>query len=242
MSTNVSSTQFPLPATPPPQTFPLFPLLPAELRLKIWFWTLPPARILKISYSANHGTYISNTAPPLALSICHSSRLVAQSHYSYLQLGPTPIPIPISFPNDTLYISNLAPILSSHLADLLYNLAVSPSRHFLQSLSLDLRVWNELCENGLLSTLAKMRELREVNVVVEFGRNFGGELGFLDTPEWRRDLMWLAARAGRRLVEETGRLRLLRKADGRGNSNEKEDAEKGVKVRCVILTRGGEQA
>jgi hypothetical protein len=33
-----------------------------------------------------------------------------------------------------------------------------------------------------LSLLAKMKELGKANIVVEFGREFGGEVGFLETP------------------------------------------------------------
>lgn len=37
-----------------------------------------------------------------------------------------------------------------------------------------------------------MRALREVVLVVEFGRCFEGEVGFLEVPGWRRDLCWVA--------------------------------------------------
>jgi hypothetical protein len=51
--------------------------------------------------------------------------------------------------------------------DLLYNMSTSPSRHFIQKLAIDRRVWNELCENGLLGIIARWRRLREVDMVVE---------------------------------------------------------------------------
>jgi len=77
--------------------------------------------------------------------------------------------------------------------------------------------------------------------VVEFGRCFVGELGFLDAPEWRMDLRWIAERAGEALGEERERARGGLKKVG-GHVGEEEGREKGVIVRCVILTRGGEQA
>lgn len=86
-----------------------------------------------------------------------------------------------------------------------------------------------------------MRSLREVFLVVEFGRCFAGELGFLEAPEWRMDLRWIAERAAEVLGEERERARgvagkqALMEVGGDGK-------EKGVEVRCVILTRGGEQA
>lgn len=70
--------------------------------------------------------------------------------------------------------------------------------------------------------------------MVEFGRCFEGKLGFLEAPEWRRDLRWVAERAGEGLAEEKWRNR------GWGGKEKREKEE--VRVRCVILTRGGEQA
>ena len=80
-------------------------------------------------------------------------------------------------------------------------------------------------------------------MVVEFGRAFSGEVGFLEAPEWRGDLRWVAERAGREVGEERGRGRI----GGGGKRREVvenggEDDTEGVQVRCVLLTRGGEQS
>jgi 2EXR family len=252
--------------TSPPH-FLLFPLLPSELRLNIYKQTLAlnsTPRILKISYSPSLNRYISNTPPPILLSISSESRayilqnytnlslgpscpwqprLSPQSHqYRYQTPGPTPgLPIPICYATDTLYISALFPLLTTHLHDFLWNLSTSSSRHHIRSLSIDLRVWNILCENGFIGLLARMRSLKEVCLVVEFGRCFEGELGFLEAPEWRMDLRWIAERAGEDLKEERERAR-----GGVGKQSlfetEEDGTVHGVKVRCVILTRGGEQA
>jgi len=85
-----------------------------------------------------------------------------------------------------------------------------------------------------------MRSLKEVCLVVEFGRSFEGELGFLNAPEWRMDLRWIAERAEEAVGEERERAR-----GGKGKMGwclEGEGNEGGVVVRCVILTKGGEQA
>ena len=173
--------------------------LSANFPLTQWQDTLPTTRILKISYSPTHKTYISNTAPPTTLSINHESRCQALLFYTNLLLGPTPKPplpsltpkshhtsspytfshnppknppaptiplIPLSYPSETLYISSLAPLLQTHLHDLLYNLSTSPSRHYITHLAFDLRVWHELCDNGLLAILAKMRGLKDRKSVV----------------------------------------------------------------------------
>jgi len=166
--------------------FTLFPSLPTELRLKIYshihalLCSTFGNRILKISYSPSLSRYISNTAPPLLLSISPESRFYALSMYQYtfLSLGPSnpykkttnpkaPLPIPIRHQNDILYISELFPLLSTHLHDFLYNLSTSASRHLIRRLAVDLRVWNQLCENGFLGILGRMRGLREVDMVVE---------------------------------------------------------------------------
>lgn len=70
-----------------------------------------------------------------------------------------------------------------------------------------------------------MKALRNLKLVVEFGREFEGEIGFLAVPDWRGDLRWLAGG-----VE--GELLRGKRDVGMGK----------VEVECVILTRGGEQA
>jgi hypothetical protein len=84
----------------------------------------------------------------------------------------------------------------------------------------------------MLGVLAGMRGLKEVNLVVEFGRReFKGEIGFLETPEWREDLKWVERREEEGLEAERERARVrMRERVGK------------VRVRCVLLTRGGEQA
>lgn len=80
-------------------------------------------------------------------------------------------------------------------------------------------------------------------MVVEFGRCFRGEVGFLEAPEWRGDLRWVAERAGREVGEERGRGRAVVERRGLGGGDKEEDVfREGIRVRCVILTRGGEQA
>jgi hypothetical protein len=169
-----------------PATFTLFPLLATELRLKIYKHILAlntTPRILKISYSPSLNRYISNISPPVLLSISSESRAYTLQTYTNLSLGPswpwrprlspqsqqyryqTPapskgLPIPICYRTDTLYISGLFPLLPTHMHDFLWNLSTSSSRHHIKSLSIDLRVWNILCENGFRGLLARMRSLR----------------------------------------------------------------------------------
>ncbi|KAH8819540.1 hypothetical protein F5884DRAFT_760837 [Xylogone sp. PMI_703] len=221
-------------------TFHLFPTLPTELRLKIWEFTLPTShRIVKIEHRVDLRRYISNTPPPGVLHANHEARTVALRKYTHLDLG-TNTYIPIDFTTDILYIGNLAPILQNHMHDFLYNLSTTPARHRIRELAIDRRVWNELSDNGLMGVLCAMRSLNLLYMVIEFGRVFGGELGFLSIPEWRRDLKWLENRTKLEILRERqkklggpGRLHL---AGGVEMEQWKLD------VKCVILTRGGEHA
>ncbi|XMA14119.1 hypothetical protein WAI453_006910 [Rhynchosporium graminicola] len=250
--------------------FHCFPQMPTELRLKIYKRILllsrgvnSSTRILKISYSPSLERYISNTPPPITLSINTESRLFTLSTHSYLLIGPQPklsisvrsytssshssppshhsqpkdssqSTIPIAYNSDILYISSLSPLLTTHLHNILYHVSTSPSRHLIQRLAIDFRVWSELCENGFLGIVSRMRNLKEISLVVEFGRCFVGEVGFLDVPAWRRDLRWVAEGAERGVGEERRRVATGRMMEGKGLGE--------VKVRCVILTRGGEQS
>ncbi|KAL3426258.1 hypothetical protein PVAG01_03049 [Phlyctema vagabunda] len=225
-------------ATPPPPVFHLFAELPIELRLKIWRFCMAGPRILKTTYETSLGQYVCSTPPPITLSINQEARAQTLRNYTYLRLTSRGqlAPIPIDFGRDTVYLSELGPILQTHLHELLYNLSTSEARHRVRALAIDRRVWNELCDNGLLGCLCRMRSLRDVCMVVEFGREFVGDLAFLDTPDWRGDLRWLAQNAEGQLAEERRKFAGLRRGLGCA------EMEGSIKVKCVILMRGGEQA
>ena len=88
-----------------------------------------------------------------------------------------------------------------------------------------------------MGVLARMKRLREVDIVVEFGRRFSGEIGFLLAPEWRADLKSLADRAQAEMREESARARGFVQRGGDIGNGECE-----IDVKCMLLTRGGEQA
>lgn len=77
----------------PLQTFTLFPLLPTELRLKIWNLTIPGPRTVTIHYKTRplkkhqgnafpSSRWISPDPNPLPLQICHESRTIALKSYT----------------------------------------------------------------------------------------------------------------------------------------------------------------
>ncbi|KAK2728776.1 hypothetical protein CKAH01_02826 [Colletotrichum kahawae] len=111
------------PTTPsrPLDHFHLFPYLPAELRLKIWNFNLPPPRIVPIQCGAKSLSFapdvhqaaqrrpstsgcISYASIPVNLHVCHESRVEAMKSYR-LSFGMTRNPGQIFFDRsrDVLY-------------------------------------------------------------------------------------------------------------------------------------------
>lgn len=244
----------------------LFQTLPTELRLKIYRLMLISThnpnkqQILKLTPSSSFNTtyYNNYTLPPITLSLNQESRYFTLSPsspypYTHLYLGSpppilepklnqdrnqggdiTPSYIPITFPTTTIYLTSFLPHHLPPLQSLIYSLSTSPSRHSICSLAIDLRVFPVLCEEGFLPLVTGLRGLKELLLVVEFGRDFKGELGFLEIPEWRGDLRWVGERAEREVRRLGDRLR--------GGKKKGKEGDGDISVRCVILTRGGEQA
>jgi hypothetical protein len=94
---NSIPTSPPLSTSPSPSTtsttsspqFPLFTHLPPELRLKIWLLTLPPPRLVPLTYTSitstsppSLGGCTSPAAIPVTLHINHESRVLALSYYT----------------------------------------------------------------------------------------------------------------------------------------------------------------
>ncbi|KUJ16377.1 uncharacterized protein LY89DRAFT_81330 [Mollisia scopiformis] len=100
---------------PSPDSFTLFPLLPFELRLKVWYIIANTPRTVELTCTPSapympEGKWFSHSKSPVIFRICSESRTVAQSSYSTLdfspdQLGiPCRIPLLINFAADTLWL------------------------------------------------------------------------------------------------------------------------------------------
>jgi hypothetical protein len=85
-------------------TFPLFPNLAPELRLKIWAHACFP-RTVSIRYLPSLETCVSSSPPPTILHVCHEAREEALRMYS-LAFGTRSSPARIYFNpyRDTLYL------------------------------------------------------------------------------------------------------------------------------------------
>jgi hypothetical protein len=90
---------------PASTTFPLFAILPTELRQKIFLQATTTRRTLPLVYNTTTKTFHSPTPPPALLSTSHFSRLSALNQYT-LSFGTTISPPKIYFnPHfDTLYL------------------------------------------------------------------------------------------------------------------------------------------
>src|ERR1700723_1115304 len=100
---------------PSPDSFPLFPLLPPELRLKIWQTVADEPRNVELCCTPTasnipEGRWFTHTKPPIAFQICSESREVALMRYSVLKFSPDQIGLPtksklyINFVSETLWL------------------------------------------------------------------------------------------------------------------------------------------
>jgi hypothetical protein len=104
--------------TPPSydMEFTLFPLLPPELRLKIWEAIADEPQTVELSCTPTtsylpKGRWFSHSKPPAIFSVCAESRAVALAQFSVLQFSEKQIGTPwpklyINFASDTLWLCN----------------------------------------------------------------------------------------------------------------------------------------
>lgn len=86
------------------ETFPLFPLLPAEIRIDIWQLSCH-ARVVEATYNAEEDRCVTTTAPPPVLHACHESRQEALRVYKKLFATKTHEATTFFHPEkDTLYL------------------------------------------------------------------------------------------------------------------------------------------
>jgi hypothetical protein len=66
--------------------FKLFLTLPAELRLKIWGYSLLGVRVVEVRWNPESHKYYTTVVQPVILHVCHESREVALKEYDLLEL------------------------------------------------------------------------------------------------------------------------------------------------------------
>ena len=214
----------------------------------IWLATLPPSRIVQISYVPALRGYISRCPPPAALSICRASRYIAKKHYEALKLGDSPIPIHFDFAVDKLYVSSIGKDFCAPCFEILGDMAGWRWRDRLRSLFLDMRFFNILCDCGLLKVLAGLNGLKELGLVVEYGTAYMGHQRYLDVCLSGRD-MWRATKIAQRTRMGPLDVALLRnhlkekerrylKKIGQKKVERHHEGPR-IRLRSVFLTKGG---
>jgi len=102
-------------------TFNLFPQLPVELQRKIWHYTLPGPRIIRVHrHTDRDGAFcFDNARPPAALHTCQTSREVACSVFETAFIHDNTntdkalTPIYIDFAHDTIYLATPCDLLTA---------------------------------------------------------------------------------------------------------------------------------
>lgn len=140
---------------PSPETFTLFPLLPTELRLKIWQTITNTPRNVELTCTptSSHlpeGKWFSHSKSPAIFRVCFESRAIALSTYSTLaffkaQIGvPCNIPLHINFSVDTLWLcGDLGPTWARDLLEVNEQLKAK-----LKYLAVNEKLWGQLNDHG----------------------------------------------------------------------------------------------
>lgn len=138
---------------PSPDKFTLFPLLPSELRLKVWHLIANGPRSVELTCTptASHlpeGKWFSHSKSPVIFRVCSESRAVALSTYSILSFSADQIGMPcsmalrINFSADTLWLcGDLHPAWARDLLEKNEQL-----KEKLKFLAVKEKLWNELNE------------------------------------------------------------------------------------------------
>jgi hypothetical protein len=145
--------------------FPLFGLLPPEIRILIWEYSMTPGTV----YTKPVGNcFIENRrkqANPPLLRACHESRSIALSHY---HLVPDIDKTYVNFNLDTVYIDYID-CLDLNILTLL----PSPSEIRFQRLNID---WEWICMYGmdfLVEKVSRCHNLRQLTIVVQCASAIG---------------------------------------------------------------------
>jgi hypothetical protein len=148
---------------PSPDIFTLFPLLPSELRLKIWQVIANTPRFVELTCTptSSHlpeGKWFSHSKSPVIFRISPESRGIALSLYSTLTFSPSQMGIPcstplrINFSADTLWLcGDLHATWARNLLEKNEQL-----KEKLKFLSVKEKLWKELNEVEVIDSLRKV--------------------------------------------------------------------------------------
>ncbi|KAI9875090.1 MAG: hypothetical protein M1830_008884 [Pleopsidium flavum] len=188
----------------PPSTFTCFPRLAAELRLKIWSFTVLEPRILELERRTLadgttrwHSPTPSGAIVPSTLYACHESREEARKLYHQLSFG-----VWMNFLVDTLYVRlpsetnlNFEEELLNFQEWLLALIQTDASLKGLRFLALWSDTWHKIYLMGSrFKLLQALPELFELTIITDddglsrreypMWWNEGTEISFVDSPDY----------------------------------------------------------
>lgn len=142
------------------ESFSLFDLLPPEIRIVIWVYSMTPGTVYMKPVGGSFIESHRRQANPSLLRVCHESRSVALSHYELAQdIDKTYV----NFSLDTVHIDYI------DCLDLgILTLLPSQSEALFQYLAVD---WEWICRHGhdfLVEKVSRCHSLRQFTIVLKF--------------------------------------------------------------------------
>ena len=142
------------------ESFPMFNLLPPEIRIVIWVYSMRPSTVYVKPVGNKLVQSPRNQSNPAILQVCGESRLVALSHY---ELAPDIDNTYVNFSLDTIHIDYI-----DHLDLDIRIFFPSQNESRFQYLVID---WEWVCIYGmdyLVKKVSRCHSLQQLTIVVKF--------------------------------------------------------------------------
>ncbi|KAF8854491.1 hypothetical protein BDZ45DRAFT_41649 [Acephala macrosclerotiorum] len=165
--------------------FPLFTLLPFELRIKIWQMTIEPRIVVNTK---------KRIKTPAILHTCHEAREEGLRHYQLMRCAGTRPPIYISV-EDTLFFTTSPRMGSDVVLRLLKNTrALQEVRHLAISRALWERIDAFAIYSGIYDRIETSKVLESLTIVNDRGSFLSGEFHFvIEENGYEEEISWYRA-------------------------------------------------